>query len=291
MEMNFNPALFLLLPATERVDSFTSQAHAQMMQPELATGIAPALTSTVNSLCMPVLRPSAMFKFRDFGRQVRADRIRVMQSGLRRGEKELDGLREVFRRDGRFPGPLELVYFLEDGKFYLRDGHHRHTIMIEEGHFELDPSEYNITIDSCKLYQIPIFVLDANGKLDDVKSWLTPHNPRTHIRCPEFFAFKKLIKVLFDNGVSPATLTHFMHENLELYTVPRPAEHVTLKASEVAISAHPHYGRLVELENAGQLDPVPLDRLIMEIAVLTGLVVGDSLSRLAMRMGLRVFLG
>jgi hypothetical protein len=74
----------------------------------------------------------------------------------------------------------------EDGQLYIQDGHHRIVGIYLDHRDFLYPSEYFIEYWS---YDDYLELNESSLKRD----WLTPFDPRTEIRNPEFHSYKKLV--------------------------------------------------------------------------------------------------
>lgn len=175
-------------------------------------------------------------------KRVPLDKIKPTQSGLRRDAAQFEEMRAWYESNGdSFPEPVDLEYFPEDGRILVRNGHHRMAIWKNAGIRELvntdGHQDFKIRVFSYALYNQANFVFDRDGKLDAVASWLTPFDPRTHVRMPEFKAFKLFIKLLIDNGVSLEEVDRFIREHGELYLQPIPEGGVILKPRSTPVSA------------------------------------------------------
>lgn len=220
---------------------------------------------------------TALLRHLRLDRRIPVNQIKSTQFGLRRGASGLEELRQSFlAQGGRFHDPVDLEYFPEDGRIAMRNGHHRLAVWQKEGITDLDNSDghqdFNIKISSYVEYAKVNFVIGSDGKLDPFSSWLTPFDPRTHVRHPDFRAFKMFIKLLADNGVPFAEIDRFIHEHGELYLVPVPPEGVRLKARTAPVSATRDFAdylrRMVSSmgPKIAQLIPlVPADGVIFDI--------------------------
>lgn len=106
-------------------------------------------------------------------------------------------------------GELIRIVRFEDGRMFVADGHHRMVALSLARRHWLYESEYYISEWRYEDY------LSINF---DVK-WVTPFDPRTHIRLPDYFEFKKRVYEL--RATSEQDATEFIRSNLDLYAIPR----------------------------------------------------------------------
>lgn len=203
-----------------------------------AQGLLPGVQSDISSssasqkMGPAILDPIAVLRAKGLDKKIRAGDIHFMQSGLRRDRAGMRELHDDLLKNGHFRDPIDLVYFPEEGTVYVRNGHHRLAVMLEQGWEFLENADYRIEVSSRAEYMSVGFVLNADGTLDPIQSYVTPFDPATHVRQPFFFAYKNFIKFLFDNGVAPNELTRFIHETSDLYLVPKPKEPYVLVSEE-----------------------------------------------------------
>jgi hypothetical protein len=104
----------------------------------------------------------------------------------------------------------------EDGNRFIRDGMHRAATIYLAGRELRD--------DECFIEPMPysdyVFANLQNG-------WYTPFDPRTHVRVPDFFAFKQSVQAMIDAGSDPS---EYIERNRALYCVPRSAKHESIAA-------------------------------------------------------------
>ena len=113
--------------------------------------------------------------------------------------------KEALTEHARFyhPGrisPLIQISRFPDGQDFIHDGHHRIATTWLGGRKVIYPEEYEVTEWTYELY------LEINLSV----GWVTPFDPRTHVRKPELHAFKKLVK---ENQLPE----EFIRDNLDLY--------------------------------------------------------------------------
>lgn len=83
--------------------------------------------------------------------------------------------------------PLIQIAKFEDGVMYVHDGHHRVVAIHLAGRTHLDAEEFQLTD---WMYSQYLEVSNEHG-------WYTPFDPRTHVRLPDFAAFKRLAREKF----------------------------------------------------------------------------------------------
>jgi hypothetical protein len=209
-------------------------------------------------------------------KRVPVNKIRSTQSGLRLDATQLAEMRAWYETNGKkFSEPVDLEYFSEDGRILVRNGHHRLAIWQSEGVDELvnagDRSDFRIKVSSYADYGRTHFVFDLVGNLDPVSSWLTPFDPRTHVRTPDFRAFKLFIKLLVDNGVPLEEVDRFIREHGELYLAPIPAEGVVLTPHTTPVSTRDFADYLLRMVRSmgpkiAQLIPlIPANGVVFDI--------------------------
>lgn len=103
---------------------------------------------------------------------------------------------------------IRLVQF-EDGKLFVADGHHRMVALSLARRGWLYDNEYFISEWRYEDY------LSINFEV----KWVTPFDPRTHIRRPDYFEFKKKVYEL--RAESEEEATQFIRSNLDLYAIER----------------------------------------------------------------------
>jgi hypothetical protein len=94
-----------------------------------------------------------------------------------------------------------------DDQFFLRNGHHRVLAMRYAGRWFLNEYEYVIT-------KRPSYEMFSEVNL--AVGWVTPFDPRTHLRLPDFMEFKK--KVL---AMPEKKALKYIKEHPEEYKMPR----------------------------------------------------------------------
>ena len=139
----------------------------------------------------------------------------VTQCGIR-SRKQISEMISFIRDGGIFSkdtmklydpmtGPIISISDFGDGDLYIHDGLHRIVSVLLSGKRDfLFPEEFVIRKWKYEQY------LEINHNV----GWVTPFDPRTEIRLPDFGTFKKHVKWLYDNQ-SPDHATHFIltHKN------------------------------------------------------------------------------
>jgi len=108
------------------------------------------------------------------------------------------------------PSPLIQINVFEDDSHVVMDGHHRCVSIWEAGRLYLDDSEY----------QIHDLTYDDFLNIDFDKGWVTPYDPRTHVRWPELRHFKNSVITCIELR-DEETARRFIRESRNLYSIPR----------------------------------------------------------------------
>jgi|15BtaG_2_1085339.scaffolds.fasta_scaffold00003_78 hypothetical protein len=111
------------------------------------------------------------------------DDILVTQSGLR-NPKNLASMYKYLTSGKQFHRPV--IYHMDDGKYYIHNGHHRLTAMYFAGFFQVDNTMVNI-ID----FQVSKF-----QEINHDVGWVTPYNIQTHVRLPNLSSWKKTVEYM-----------------------------------------------------------------------------------------------
>lgn len=93
-------------------------------------------------------------------------------------------------------------------KYYIHDGHHRIYAAYLCGIKELMTCEYSIQDMSYAMYQ----------DLAPQVGWVTPLDIRTHVRKPDFYAFKNEALVKYNNNEA---WRQYVNDNTSMYLEPR----------------------------------------------------------------------
>lgn len=113
---------------------------------------------------------------------------------------------------GKDSPPLIRLVRFEDGLTYIHDGHHRiASIHLSGTRNELHEDEY----------QIQDVTYDYYTDIGLEVGWVTPFDPRTHVRLPNFCPFKKQVLAIEDREAAH----QFIRDNGHLYLVPRTYRH------------------------------------------------------------------
>jgi hypothetical protein len=108
------------------------------------------------------------------------------------------------------PSPLIQINVFEDGSHVVMDGHHRCVSIWEADRHCLDDSEY----------QIHELTYGDFLNIDFEKGWVTPYDPRTHVRWPELRHFKNSVITCVELR-DEETARKFIRESRKLYSIPR----------------------------------------------------------------------
>lgn len=136
--------------------------------------------------------------------------IQPNQSGFRHGPDYMARLKLYLDQKGHLPNPLNLVRF-EDGRYYIHDGHHGYAGLLSAGVSQIEQGhDFEVTHRTYQDY------LEINHYV----GWVTPFDPRTHVRLPDLRSFKDLISRLRVK-VSQPQLDAFIRNHPEAYSVPR----------------------------------------------------------------------
>lgn len=157
--------------------------------------------------------------------------LKLTQDGFRLKRDELLKMAEFVKGGGIFdkaslaahnPDRTSLIAInrFEDGDLYVRDGMHRLAAIHLGGRQELMPEEFFIEEYSYALY------LEVNL----AENWVTPFDPRIHVRVPEFFGFKNLIHIFKHRGDSDEQLLQEIAEGTEMYRTDRRPVHDSIIA-------------------------------------------------------------
>jgi hypothetical protein len=106
--------------------------------------------------------------------------------------------------------PLVQVNIFDDAQIGIMDGHHRCVGLWEGGRHLLYPEEFRV------------HHLTYNDFVDIVfdKGWVTPYDPRTHVRIPELDIFKSTVKYLLKKYGEEYT-ERFIRTETKYYRTPR----------------------------------------------------------------------
>lgn len=117
--------------------------------------------------------------------------------------------KDKIKKSAKFPrSSLITINRFEDGMMLIHDGHHRATATILGGRNYLREDEYaiwNFKYEDYLSYSVE-------------KSFFTPFNPKTEVRIPNFYEYKKQCFALVHDEEK---LKKFIHESKELYSMKR----------------------------------------------------------------------
>eukprot|EP01130_Rhizamoeba_saxonica_P014627 TRINITY_DN640_c0_g1_i9.p1 TRINITY_DN640_c0_g1~~TRINITY_DN640_c0_g1_i9.p1 ORF type:complete len:212 (-),score=29.60 TRINITY_DN640_c0_g1_i9:50-685(-) len=107
------------------------------------------------------------------------------------------------------------IAFYPDGKMYIWDGHHRVASICLGGRDVIYPEEYEFIYLTYKL------TMEVN--FDD--DYVTPFDPRTEVRIPDFSAFKRKVDKIRKRFSDEAAM-EYICENRQLYAEARTSDNI-----------------------------------------------------------------
>lgn len=114
---------------------------------------------------------------------MKIDTLLVTQNGFRNYNKVVE-MANAIRNGSRFNSKeLIKIYQTEDGKRWIFDGHHRVGSLSLAGETSLYSTDY----------EFGVYNYEMLNSINWLKGYVTPFDPRTHVRLPNFFDFKKEI--------------------------------------------------------------------------------------------------
>jgi hypothetical protein len=135
--------------------------------------------------------------------------IGIVQFGLRESKDTVESTRAWMKaHNGDFPKPIVLNLF-DDGKYYVRDGHHRFQIAKDLGKKVLYPG---------KDYIVEVFSYERWSGIR-FPYWVTPFDPRRELRFPQLQGFKELIAGMRASGVPDAVVEKFIYAHREAFSI------------------------------------------------------------------------
>lgn len=159
---------------------------------------------------------------------VALDVIRNTQAGLRHTPAETNVLADAIRSTGSLPAPITLAVCIDDGQIFVRDGHHTLAALVLLGRRQLCNlglrQEFVLETYTYAEFDQINFRYDAHGALDVKTSWLTPFDPRQHVRHAQLRGYKQYIKHLANIGLAPQDLRQIIRSHPELYRASRAEE-------------------------------------------------------------------
>ena len=133
--------------------------------------------------------------------------VRFVQSGGRFSQTML-------RKHNLDRTTLIVLTRFEDGKLYIRDGIHRIFSIWMAGRASLFSSEYDVEEMTYDLYL----------RINFEKGWVTPFDPRTHVRLADFWDFKRQVMDLWKQGKEDDAKLYISRHS-DQYCIPRTEEH------------------------------------------------------------------
>lgn len=135
--------------------------------------------------------------------------VKFIRGGGLFDRKSLD---EFATKTGKSSAPLIQINEFEDGGLFVLDGHHRSIGIIEGGRNYLHETEYEIIQYTYKEFEDIVF-LKEDG---DWMGWVTPFDPRTHVRYSDTKKFKDRVREIYYSQ-SPDHAVHFIKTHPEMY--------------------------------------------------------------------------
>ncbi len=125
--------------------------------------------------------------------------------------------------------PLIQITEFEDGAQYVHDGHHRSVATFLGDRQQLVDEEYIVSHWTYAEYL----------EISHFAGWYTPFDPRTHVRSPDFNAFKRQARQRFEAGEDPEVICKWILSSGGVYLQERTLKTVAELASHVVAKYHP----------------------------------------------------
>lgn len=132
------------------------------------------------------------------------------QAGLRHDEEYMKRLGLYLGKNGRLPSPVKVGRF-EDGRLFVLDGHHGLELLGRQGVTALEPG---------RDYTVRDWTYADFDAINHVAGWVTPFDPRTHVRLPQLLPYKKFVHEL-SRHLPQSELEAFIRRHPEAYLAPR----------------------------------------------------------------------
>lgn len=154
------------------------------------------------------------------------DNLIITQDGIRESEPLNEMIRFVKRGGfftqgaikvfgGRDQKPI-IISQLPDGQDYIHNGHHRVLAVYLGGRVYIRDDEYALEPRTYEEYLTPNLG----------RGFVTPFDPRRHMRIPDFSAFKQeIMRLMFDSS-RHMPVNQYIELNAYRYRVPRVAKHI-----------------------------------------------------------------
>lgn len=152
--------------------------------------------------------------------------VDFVRSGGRFNEVSILDYHKKFGNNGYFD-LIEVARF-EDGKLFVRNGHHRAVAIHLGGRDTIYDDEYHIVDWKYSDFS------DINFKV----GWFTPFDVRTHVRIADLADFKRKVKKIladqsFSQFIREAAAENFIRENSKLYCERKEFEGIVALAKRV----------------------------------------------------------
>ena len=127
-----------------------------------------------------------------------------------------ESLKQYAEQHGEHASPLVQINRFEDGGLYILDGHHRGVGILAGGRDRFLPEEYRLLTHT---YQdlLDIVFLRPDGSW---LGWITPFDPRTHVRLPDVKLFKDQVSEIYQHYGAEKAI-EFIRANPDLYSISR----------------------------------------------------------------------
>lgn len=164
--------------------------------------------------------------------QIRGMSIFVQDGGV----FDRNALNKYSQKQNKKPSPLVQLNLFEDDSLFLLDGHHRSIGILEGGRTHFEDNEVTILKYTYREFA-EIAFLKPSGEW---MGWVTPFDPRTHVRLPDIKDFKEKVKDIYYDQ-SPDHARHLILTRPDLYRQERLAKTVwdihKLWAEDLALAA------------------------------------------------------
>jgi len=154
---------------------------------------------------------------RDFNKQSLQFMIDFVSKG---GIFDMENLKQYANANGLSASTLINIGKFEDmipkNRIFVWDGHHRVLAIWLGGREYLHPKEFQLTKFRFELTASPSFS----------QGFVTPFDPRTEVRLPEFYSFKKEVVSLIKNGEkSKEEILDYIYKSKDRYKTKKDVQH------------------------------------------------------------------
>jgi hypothetical protein len=145
------------------------------------------------------------------------------------GKFTRDSISEYHNKSGINNGYVDLIEIarFEDGKLFVRNGHHRAVAIYLGGRNEIDESEYHITD----------WKYSDFSDINFTTGWVTPFNVATHVRISDLANFKRNVGGIL-RYCGPDAARQFIRENSKLYCEQKEFEGIIALAERINNAVH-----------------------------------------------------